>query len=173
MSAGISLSARRVRPECGGWNTVTPWGRCQEAGSQNHAADWCLSGEADSHQPKAPIERRRAKPVFRRQREPGGSPLRPKKNGLEGSGRWHGALRGVPVRWVAPYEVGAKRKALPLKTLTACRSQIVIVSNWRSNGCGYTRTQKISVLHLQSRSLDYSMAGKTRIRYELCRSSKN
>ena len=72
--------------------TVTPWGRCQEAETKTRASDWCLSSEADSHQTKAPIERRESKPVFRRQREQGGSPLRPEKDGLASGGRRNGAL---------------------------------------------------------------------------------
>jgi hypothetical protein len=66
--------------------------------TETHASARCLSSEADSHQAKAPIGCGRAKPVFRRQREPGGSPRRPEKDGLASGGRWNGALRGVPVR---------------------------------------------------------------------------
>ena len=67
-------------------------------GCQTDATDWWLSSEADSHQAKAPIESGRAKPVFQRQRESGGSPRRPEKDWLASGGWWNGALRGVPVR---------------------------------------------------------------------------
>ena len=93
--------------------TVTLRGRCQAVGSQRHAADWCLSSEADSHQTKAPIERGIAKPVFRRQREPGGSFRRPEKDGLASGGRWKGCYGGSPLEWVAPHEVGARESLVP------------------------------------------------------------
>ena len=72
-----------------------PWGRCQVAETKTHAPGWCLSSEADSHRTKAPIESGGAKPVFRRQRESGGSPLRPEKDGLASGGRWNGRFRGA------------------------------------------------------------------------------
>jgi hypothetical protein len=92
---------------------VTPWGRCQVVGTEPHAPGWCLSSGADSHQAKAPIESGRAKPVFRRQREPGGSPLRPEKDGLASGGRWSGRYGVSPLEWVAPHEVGAREKLFP------------------------------------------------------------
>ncbi len=96
--------------------TISLRRRCQMAGSQTYAAGWCLSGDADSHPPGAPIESGRAKPVLLRRRESSGSARRPGEDGLASGGGGEGRCGDTsPLERVALYEVSARESRFPFK----------------------------------------------------------